>query len=113
MNITCQSVDMWIHFFGKEKNGNGTVIANIWHQIANVKLKIGAPWPSYTGSIILSAPNGDRWHSEFQWAIAISQIYQDVLFNNWLYFNSVFKNVRKQLQCYATKYVNNWVFNLL
>lgn len=30
-------------FFGKEKYGNGTVTANICHQITNVKLKIGAP----------------------------------------------------------------------
>lgn len=97
MNITFWNVYISTFFFLEETNGSVIVIANIWGQTENINLKIGELWPFYTGYIILSAPNTDRWHSESQWAIPLFQIYQDALSSNWHYFNYIFKNVSKQL----------------
>lgn len=52
---------MYVPFW--EEKGNKIFKANIWGQATNIKLKVKMPWPSYTGSIILFAPNSDRWHS--------------------------------------------------
>lgn len=57
------------YIFWEETNVSGLVIADIWRQTANIKLKVRVPWLCYPGSVILYATSRHRWHSE--WAVPI------------------------------------------